>query len=48
MVHEVTALPSIHKSYMGYTDEHRQTVEEAHRAITEALKARDARDAPPS
>jgi DNA-binding GntR family transcriptional regulator len=42
MVHEVTALPSIHKSYKGYTDEHRRTVEEAHRAITAALKARDA------
>lgn len=41
MVREVTALPSIHNSYTGYTDEHRATVEEAHRAITAALRARD-------
>jgi DNA-binding GntR family transcriptional regulator len=41
MVAEVTALPSIQKAYMSYTDAHRKTVEEAHRAITAALKARD-------
>lgn len=41
MVREVTALPSIHNSYTGYTDAHRETVEEAHRAITAALRAHD-------
>lgn len=42
MVNEVTALPSIHKAYMSYSDEHRETVEQAHRAITQALEAGDA------
>ncbi|MGE3813540.1 MAG: GntR family transcriptional regulator [Candidatus Nanopelagicales bacterium] len=42
MVKEVTALPSIHTAYMAYSDEHRETVEEAHRGITAALAAGDA------
>ena len=41
MVAEVTALPSIHNAYKSYTDAHRKTVEEAHRAITAALKERN-------
>ena len=42
MVGEVTALPSIHKSYAAYTAEHRGIVEQAHREITSALRAGDA------
>lgn len=45
MVNEVTALPSLHKSYMSYSDAHRQTVEEVHRAIAAALADRDAEGA---
>jgi len=37
MVNEVTALPSIHTAYMAYSDDHRETVEEAHRGIAAAL-----------
>ena len=42
MVGEVTALPSIHKAYMSYSAEHRETVEHAHREIAAALAAHDA------
>jgi DNA-binding GntR family transcriptional regulator len=45
MVREVTAVPPIYRSYMAYSDEHRKTVESAHRGITEALRARDAEGA---
>jgi DNA-binding GntR family transcriptional regulator len=41
MIGEVTAVPLIYRSYMAYSEDNRSTVEREHRAITEALKARD-------
>lgn len=41
MVAEVTAVPLIYRSYLAYSDENRGTVEREHRAITEALRAKD-------
>jgi DNA-binding GntR family transcriptional regulator len=42
MVHQLTAVPIIYKSYLKYSEENRRGAEAQHRAITEALKARDA------
>lgn len=41
MVHQLTAVPLVYRSYLAYSDENRQTAEGHHRAITAALKARD-------
>jgi DNA-binding GntR family transcriptional regulator len=41
MVHEVTAVPLIYRSYMAYSPDNRLTVEREHRAITAALKEHD-------
>lgn len=41
MVHQLTAVPLVYRSYLAYSDENRQTAEADHRAITAALKARN-------
>jgi DNA-binding GntR family transcriptional regulator len=45
LVHQLTAVPLIYKSYMAYSDKHRHGAEEQHRAITQALRERNARRA---
>jgi DNA-binding GntR family transcriptional regulator len=41
MVHQLTAVPIVYKSYIKYSEENRRGAEAQHRAIAEALKARD-------
>lgn len=41
VVHQLTAVPLVYRSYLAYSDEHRRTAEDYHRAITKALEERD-------